>query len=320
MAQPRLDKPGVQTIYGHSYPELETRKLNIAVRRKETYLCLYMSNSQQSRMPDSSDPPPSELATLKAENAALRTELSEARKTNQRYLQNVAHQLTAPLGAIKWSIEALKDSTVPIQRKSKLLSSIYSQATILVHLIKNFALMSNLEADLELGQFRERPEPVDILRLCINLANDFQPQAAESEKTIIVDEISFQNALQGKKVQIVKNLVAQAVSNLLENAVKYSDARTTILIQAERASGPQSANCLVVSVVSKGLAIQAGEVKSLFERGFRGSTAKQKVPAGTGIGLYLAKRVMMLHQGTVGLRTNGKESSFTLLFPMSSLV
>src|SRR2546427_9237939 len=91
-----------------------------------------------------------EVDRLKARNAALEAELSEARKSNQQYLQNVAHQLTAPLGAIKWSIEALKDPAVPLPRKYKLLSSIYSQATILVHLIKNFALMSNLEADLEL--------------------------------------------------------------------------------------------------------------------------------------------------------------------------
>src|SRR3984893_736297 len=183
-----------------------------------------MSVSGEPRMSPSPDQPPiNELTALKSENAALGTELTEARKSNQQYLQNVAHQLTAPLGAIKWSIEALKDSGVSIQRKYKLLSSIYSQATILVHLIKNFALMSNLEADLELGQFRERPEPVDVLRLCINLANDFQPQAAEAEpgkKTIVVDEGIFQAVLQDKKVHMVKNLVAQAVSNLLENAVK----------------------------------------------------------------------------------------------------
>ena len=53
--------------------------------------------------------PGDEVTALKSENAALRRELDEARKSNQQYLQNVAHQLTAPLGAIKWSIEALKD-------------------------------------------------------------------------------------------------------------------------------------------------------------------------------------------------------------------
>ena len=259
------------------------------------------------------------MALLRAENAALKAELGEARKTNQQYLQNVAHQLTAPLGAIKWSIEALKDSGVSLQRKSKLLSSIYSQATILVHLIKNFALMSNLEADLELGQFREPLEPVDILRVCINLANDFQPQAAESEKKIVVDEESFETALQGAKVQIIKNLIAQAVSNLLENAVKYSDSRSTILISAERAAVENLPVSLIVSVTSTGLPIKPEENRKLFERGFRGSTAKQKVPAGTGIGLYLAKRVMALHQGAIGLKTEGKTSEFRLIFPLSRL-
>jgi signal transduction histidine kinase len=239
-------------------------------------------------VPQTHPPTIDDVDRLRAENAALKSELKEARKSNQQYLQNVAHQLTAPLGAIKWSIEALKDPEVSLPRKSKLLSSIYSQATILVHLIKNFALMSNLEADLGLGQFRERPEPVDILRLCINLANDFQPQAAETAKKIIVDEASFGPALQGRKVQMVKNLIAQALSNLLENAVKYSDSPSTIVIGAERATVEKMGDSLIISVRSAGLPIKPDENEQIFQRGFRGSTAKQKVPAGTGIGLYLA--------------------------------
>ncbi|HXN63840.1 MAG TPA: HAMP domain-containing sensor histidine kinase [Candidatus Acidoferrales bacterium] len=271
-------------------------------------------------MSDPSSAAAEELTKLKSDNAALHVALKEAQKTNQQYLQNVAHQLTAPLGAIKWSIEALKDPEVPIQRKSKLLSSIYSQATILVHLIKNFALMSNLEADLELGQFRERPEPVDIMKLCINLANDFQPQAAEHETSIVVDELSFAEALQGKKVEMVKNLIAQAVSNLLENAVKYADFKTTITIDAQRASFANLPVSLLLSVTSTGLPIKAEETSRLFERGFRGSMAKQKVPAGTGIGLYLAKRVMSLHKGAIGLKPRNRESRFILAFPLSSAV
>jgi signal transduction histidine kinase len=66
----------------------------------------------------------------------LKSELAETQKTTTQYLQNVAHQLTAPLKAIKWSIEAIKDEKVPIPRKLSLLSSIYSQGTILVHLIR----------------------------------------------------------------------------------------------------------------------------------------------------------------------------------------
>jgi signal transduction histidine kinase len=280
-----------------------------------------MQTPQKPRVP--SEPELSaheEIAKLKTETAELRAELEEARKSNQQYLQNVAHQLTAPLGAIKWSIEALKDAEIPIQRKSKLLSSIYSQGTILIHLIKNFALMSNLEADLELGQFRDRPEPIDILRLSINLANDFQPQAAERQVGIVVEDNSFEEALEGKKVEMVKNLIAQALSNLLENAVKYSDLRSTIIIAAARIGVPPLPVSLVISVTSTGLPIKSEETKLLFERGFRGSMAKQKVPAGTGIGLYLAKRVMTLHQGALGVKSNGRESQFRLVFPLSRLV
>ena len=180
----------------------------------------------------------------------------------------------------------------------KLLSSIYSQGTILVHLIKNFSLMSNLEADHELGQFREKPERVDLLRLAINLANDFQPQAGEGDKKIIVAEKSFEISLQGRPVLAVKNMIAQAMSNLLENAVKYSDLNTTIHVEAVSVSVSPSTKPIVgINVRSIGLPISSNEISTLQDRGFRGTSAKQKIPAGTGIGLYIAKRIMDFHRG-----------------------
>ncbi len=265
--------------------------------------------------------PDDEVQRLRAENSKLKEELEETRKATNRYLQNVAHQLTAPLNAIKWSIEALSDQSVHLSRKQQLLRSIYSQGTILVHLIKNFALMSNLEADRELGQYREKPEPIDILRLAINLANDFQPQAAETEKKILVDDSSFQKALRGRRILLEKNLVAQALSNLLENAVKYGGPRTTISVGCELVSLKNSLpELLAVRVTSVGIPISATDVKKLTERGFRGLSARHKVPAGTGIGLYLADRVMSLHNGTILIRTKADEASFLLAFPINRLV
>jgi hypothetical protein len=64
--------------------------------------------------------------------------------------------------------------------------------------------MSNLEADHELGQFREQPEGVDPMTLAINLANDFQPQAAEQGRKIVVDEQSFAMIYKGKSLLVVK--------------------------------------------------------------------------------------------------------------------
>src|ERR1700751_2469427 len=145
-----------------------------------------------------------EIEALNAEVERLRKELEASQAQSRQYLQNVAHQLSAPLGAIKWSIEALRDPEVPIARKNTLLSSIYSQATILIHLIKNFSLMSNLEQDHELGQNREKPEAIDVERLAINLCNDFQPQAFEKEQRISMDNAAFKQVYGSKRILMVK--------------------------------------------------------------------------------------------------------------------
>lgn len=262
-----------------------------------------------------------ELQQLRREVAALRRELEETRKSTTQYLQNVAHQLTAPLNAIKWNIEAIKDEKIPIPRKKNLLSSIYSQGTILVHLIKNFSLMSNLEADHELGQFRDQPERVSPLRLAINLAGDFRPQAAEASKKLEVRMATFDTIFGGKSLLVVKNLVAQALSNLLENAIKYSYTGTTTDVEALSIRLKETGeDWSGISVRNTGLPILPEEIKKLSDRGFRGSAAKQKIPAGTGIGLYLAKRVMDLHEGMIHVTAKGNETRMTLLFPASRIV
>lgn len=247
---------------------------------------------------------------LKIENEKLKKEIAEIKEINKKYLQNVAHQLTAPLGAIKWSIESIQNSSLSISKRQQLLRSVYSQATILVHLIKNFSLMSNLEVDHELGEFKRELEPEDVLRLAINLANDFQPQAAEQEKKITVKDSSFKEVFKDRPIPIVKNLIAQAISNILENAVKYADSDTQIVIEAERTESG-----LGVSVTSIGIPIKAEEVKKLTERGFRGNDARQKIAPGTGIGLYLANQIIRLHGGSLNIRAEGKKSKFTLVFP-----
>jgi signal transduction histidine kinase len=261
-----------------------------------------------------------EIQRLQGESDALRKELADAAKSNQQYLQNVAHQLTAPLNAIKWSIEALRNPAVPLGRKSNLLSSIYDQGTILVNLIKNFALMSKLDADKELGQFGHKLERVDPLRLSINLANDFQPQASEGGRKIIVDTEAFDRIPSGKALSADKNLIAQALSNLLENAVKYSDLRSTINIDAVPVPFKNEVRSgFGIRVTSTGLPLDSSEIAQLQERGFRGKRARQIVPPGTGIGLYLARRIMELHQGAIGIKGHGKESQFTLIFHPSKI-
>ena len=254
-----------------------------------------------------------ESEKLRLDVQRLTAELDATRQQTRAYLQNVAHQLTAPLGAIKWNIDAIQNPRLPQHRRDALSRSIYSQATILVHLIRNFALMSNLDADKELGQLKNEDE-VELRHLVLNVARNFRPQAREQNKFIDVNEDTFLAMPSGQCVRIEKNLAAQALSNIVENAVKYASPGSTIAITA---SGSAEAR---VSVTSTGIPISASDSEKIFARGFRGETARQTVAPGTGIGLYLANRIMELHDGRIVLETQEKISRFTLIFPQKRFV
>ena len=170
--------------------------------------------------------------------------------------------------------------------------------------------MSNLEMDHDLRKFREKPQEIDMYLLAINLMNDFLPQAIESNKKIFVDDDSFYNVFGRRKIIVEKNLIAQAISNILENAIKYSHEDSEIKIQAEKDD-----HGICVLIKSVGIPIQQESAKKIFERGHREKTAVEKVPAGTGFGLYLVKRIMELHNGSVSVELNNKLSTFKLHFP-----
>ena len=122
---------------------------------------------------------------------------AEQVKTEQvEYLQNVSHQLVAPLNAIKWHIENLTAGRLTnVERINKVLRSVYSQSTIAVHLAKNFALMSNLEADHALTSLKEPLQPVSLCALAINLADDFQPLGWDRNVQIRVRKIILNRLL-----------------------------------------------------------------------------------------------------------------------------
>ncbi|GAJ10328.1 unnamed protein product, partial [marine sediment metagenome] len=234
------------------------------------------------------------INNLKMENERLKKELEEVRNEQIEYLQNVSHQLVAPLNAIKWHIENLTEGRYHnIERINKVLRSIYSQATISVHLAKNFALMSNLAADHKLSQLRERPESVHLCRLMVNLADDFQPLAWDKDIRIIVINDPLDKA---PEVMLIKNLISQVFSNIIENAIKYSRSGSKTLIDGSYDLDNKS---VTVNVSSEGLPLPDGDINQIFIRGFRSEAACNLYPAGTGFGLFIAKKIVGIHDGKI---------------------
>ena len=196
------------------------------------------------------------LDDLERENKELREKIIQIDRERAEYLQNVSHQLVAPLNAIKWHIENLTEGRIGIDRARKVLRSIYSQATLAVHLAKNFNLMSNLEADHGLKKLKEPLQEIELCRLLINLADDFQPLAWDRNIKIKVQKDKFENA---PSVLAMKPLISQVFSNIIENAVKYSNADTEILISGKHVG---STGSVTVSVRNVGISLNPDDVKS----------------------------------------------------------
>lgn len=237
---------------------------------------------------------------LERENSELKSRIDQVEKERAEYLQNVSHQLVAPLNAIKWHIENLTEARIGPQRAKRVLRSIYSQATIAVHLAKNFNLMSNLEADHALKKLREPLQEIELRRLLVNLADDFQPLAWDRDIDIVVDDEQFD---EGPPVLAMRPLVSQVFSNIIENAVKYSDSDTKVTIQGKYVSESDS---FVVSIRNHGIPLNPELCTKIFDRGVRSEEAKRKYPAGTGFGLYIARRIIEIHEGKIkALTRNG---------------
>jgi len=230
---------------------------------------------------------------LKETNKSLQNQFEQIKKEQIIYLQNVSHQLVAPLNAMKWHIENLTAARISVERGKKVLRSIYSQATIAVHLAKNFALMSNLEADQTLAAQREPLEAVALKRLMVNLADDFQPSGWDKSVHVSVIDHPLEEA---PPVLAIKNLIGQVFSNIIENAIKYSATDTDIKIYGNYDSDNDTVS---IYIANKGISLPSDEIELIFTRGYRSKDATNIYPAGTGFGMYIAKKIIDIHEGNI---------------------
>jgi signal transduction histidine kinase len=241
---------------------------------------------------------------IKDVNKSLQNQIEQMKKEQVIYLQSVSHQLVAPLTAIKWHIENLTGGRITsLDRGKTVLRSIYSQATISVHIAKNFVLMSNLEADQTLSAQREPLELVDLKRLMVNLANDFQPLGWGKKVHIAVIDDPLEKA---PPVLAIKNLISQVFSNIIDNAIKYSAEDTEINIYGHYNSDSDTVS---VYIANNGIPLPSEGIERIFLRGYRSKEAINTNPAGTGFGMYIAKKLIDIHEGNIKAFTGEHSSS-----------
>jgi two-component system phosphate regulon sensor histidine kinase PhoR len=219
------------------------------------------------------------------------------------FVSNVSHELRTPLSLIRMFTETLSMKRVPTEeKKQEYYTTILQETERLTHLINNILNFSRMEA----GKKQYNFAPVDLNDVVKRVMKTFQSHLEhEGFETAIELTENMPSVLADSET------IAEALINILDNAVKYSGTEKFV-----RIGTGVSGNMIFIEVEDHGIGIDPQHQTKIFETFYRVSTGLTNSIKGSGLGLSLVKHIMDTHGGTIELKsTPGKGSTLRLLFP-----
>ncbi len=245
------------------------------------------------------------LARLAAERDMKDKLLAEMRGLEQfrrDFISNVTHEIKTPVTGILGAAEILADEVLGLDDKDRkeLQNVIKNQSVRLNALVDDILSLARLErAEAKRETEFVQSNIVDIVHTAINLA---RPQAAKAGAELALD------APTALMRPCDPKLVESAVSNLIQNAIRYSGSPKIDVKVSASPSGKAA-----ISVVDQGIGIPTDCQGRLFERFFRVDKDRSRAAGGTGLGLAIVKHIAQLHDGEVSVQSSpGHGSEFTL--------
>jgi len=218
------------------------------------------------------------------------------------FLANVSHELRTPLSVIKGSANSLLQPDVIFdeQTRREFLTSIDRDADTLTRMVDDLLMISRLEAEA----LEVRKTPHRLIEVIAGVKDRLDNLAARHHLRLIIPA--------GLPMAAVdESRIGEVLTNLVENAVKFSEDNTTITIEA-RAGDKE----ITVSVTDEGIGIPAELHQKIFERFFQGEGRKAGRRKGTGLGLAICKGIIEAHGGRIWVESKpGRGSRFSFTVP-----
>ena len=220
-------------------------------------------------------------------------------ETQRRFTANAAHQLRTPLAGLKLQAQiVLKQAPDDATRRH--LQEIEHEAERISHLVDQLLTLSKAESD-ELMLVRT---PVDMARVSLQVIERHLPQAAA--KAI---DLGYEGAIDGIFVNGNEVLLIEMLSNLVDNAIRYTSPHGKVTLMAASTS-----NGVRISVSDNGPGVSEEEREKLFQRLYRSDSSRQI--EGAGLGLAIVKEIADRHEASVDIESMlGQGSIFHVTFP-----
>ncbi|HEY2773164.1 MAG TPA: ATP-binding protein [Candidatus Binatia bacterium] len=234
------------------------------------------------------------------------TQLRRLETVRRDFVANVSHELKTPVTSIKGFLDTLLAGAMNDAGNAKRFLEIASrQADRLGAIIEDLLVLSRIDQESENQMIERSPTSLDsVVRGAVDVCR------AKADLKGVHVEVRCDHSVQAR---INGALVEQALVNLIDNAIKYSDEGS--LIEVEAAADDGSA---LLRVRDHGAGIDAEHLPRLFERFYRVDKARSRSLGGTGLGLAIVKHIVQAQGGSVEVQSRpGSGSMFTLKFPVA---
>lgn len=245
------------------------------------------------------DGPQDEVRELAEAFNKMLERLERSFEQQSRFVSDAAHELRTPLATLRANIEVL-------QHDPDANAADYREMTVVLE--RSLSRMEKLVEDLLLlarGEKEVRTKIVNLNDLIVHVAQDAEPLALSHHINIhlnITDQVT---------VRADFHLLGRAVSNLLENGIRYNRPGGAVTLTVQRQS-----KGVIISVADTGIGISPDDQPHVFERFYRADQSRARHAGGAGLGLSIARHIVQLHDGHIHMTSvPGKGSVFTIWLP-----
>ncbi|MEX0881559.1 MAG: ATP-binding protein, partial [Candidatus Saccharimonadales bacterium] len=240
---------------------------------------------------------------LRRVNARLR----EIDKTKDEFISMASHQLRTPLTAVKGYLSMVLEGDVgPVKKAEKeMIKRAFDGAQRMVYLIGDMLNVSRLQT----GKFVIENQPTNLAELVAGEVSQLQ-EAVENKQL----KLTYHKPAKFPTLSLDETKIRQVVMNFLDNALYYTPSGGSITADLSA-----SDEAITFTVTDTGLGVPASVQHHLFSKFYRADNARKMRPDGTGLGLFMAKKVIAAQGGAIIFKsTEGKGSTFGFSFPLKS--
>jgi len=224
------------------------------------------------------------------------TDVQRMERLKTEFVSTVSHELRTPLAAVYGAAQTLQRSDVRLQKKRReeLLDMIASEGSRLSRIVDDILLASRLDANGERLRI-ERCDPAALAEHVVTAVGSYAPASIELAVKI-ADGLPH--------IAVDPDKIRQVLTNLLDNAVKYSPEGGRVELTAS-----QAGDRLRFSVTDTGLGIPAGEQERIWEKFYRLDPNLTRGVGGTGLGLYICSELVERMNGRIWVESDGESGS-----------